>query len=80
MTFTVDKAVCRECGEVQEIPAVAKCAECESNKLARVDPMEEPLRDTLAELDILLQDNATHRERILAAISKVTFVLGEMRS
>lgn len=78
-TTTETKCVCRECGEVQEIPAVAKCEECHSTKLARVDPFEEPLRDALAELDNCLQQTEDLRERILKTTTKITFVLGSMR-
>ena len=79
MTTTADKCVCRECGTEQEIPALAQCEECHGNKLARVDPMEEPLRNARAELENCLQQTGDLRERLLKAIASVTFVLGSMR-
>ena len=76
-TTTERRAVCRECGNKQEVPVNGQCDWCHSRKLKLADPFEEALRDALASLDMLLQDNERHREQILNAITKVTFALGE---
>lgn len=74
---TATQARCAECATVQDIPAVAECEHCGSSQLRRVDPLEDALRDVLAELDVLIAENSAQREIILRAITKLTFVLGE---
>ncbi len=66
-TLTKPDARCEECGERFVCPAVARCPECDSKQVRRLDPRNEAIGEALAELDCIESEMDSIRRRLTNA-------------
>lgn len=65
-TQETTKARCHECQRTFTLTAIAQCPYegCRSRQVGRVSPLEEPMRDLLAEVDTARAENKLALERL----------------
>jgi primosomal protein N' len=63
-TQETTKARCRECQRTFTLPVIGKCPHCDSRQIGRVSPLEEPVRDLLAEVDTARAEGRLALERL----------------
>src|SRR4051812_13401266 len=60
------RARCHECQRSFPLPAVGRCPfdDCRSTQIGPISPLEQPMRDLLAEIDTLRAEHKLAEERI----------------